>query len=132
MPRFYTCLFPIVVAIPTVAMLIEIFVFNKQHDQETLLLSNSSLIILFVLWCMSYYQSIAIKNSHSTYSIMPKRKLDLSQYNSVVYQNSKTCDRDGGRFKPIRTSHCHVCGCVLRMVPLLSCRIIIVHGPTTV
>lgn len=70
---------------------------------------------MYVFWWISYLQSIRINNQHSHYTIMPKRKIDLSAHNSPQYLNNRTCERDGGKFKPMRTSHCHICGCQLRM-----------------
>lgn len=130
--RFYTTVLPIVVALPTGVLLFEFFVFTKRLEGPSLYLNNSSLILLYVLWLVSYYQSIFLRNDHSNYSVAPRRKIDRSQYNSIAYLNNNTCDREGGRFKPVRCSHCHVCGCVLRMVPRRLCRTTTVPGPTTV
>jgi hypothetical protein len=113
---FYTCIMPIVVALPTGVLLFQFLAFNKQLEGSDYYMNTTSLVLLYVLWCISYYQSIVIKNTHSNYSIPPRRKIDRSQYNSSLYVNANTCEREGGRFKPIRCSHCHVCGCVLRMV----------------
>lgn len=52
---------------------------------------NSSLLFLFILWACSYYQSIFIRNDHSNYTILPRRKIDRSQYNSSAYLNNNTC-----------------------------------------
>lgn len=117
--RFYTCILPLVVALPTGVIFYEWLVFNVMLSGSALYLNNTSLFVLYALWCLSYYQSIVIKNTHSNYSILPRRKVDRSQYNSSAYLNNNTCDREGGRFKPMRCSHCHVCGCVLRMVTKL-------------
>lgn len=46
---------------------------------------------MYILWIVAYYQSIRISNTHSPYTIMPKRKVDMSPYNSNLYMNNKTC-----------------------------------------
>jgi hypothetical protein len=65
---------------------------------------------------ISYYQSIKISNRHADFSVIPKRKINRSPYNHKLYDNNNTCEKDMNKFKPVRTSHCHMCGCQLRMV----------------
>jgi hypothetical protein len=83
-----------------------------------------------VLCFLSFFQCIRIKNTLPAYLPQPRVKSQL-KHNHPVYTEIHTCEKENQKYKPPRTSHCHIDGCIARFVAHRLARITTAPTSTT-
>lgn len=118
---FYFTFVPIIQGIATWGLYFEQTVLSGlfQHlidpSWERYHLLTTSNFGLYILCFISFYQCIRIKNTLPPHLPQPRIKSQL-RHNHPVYTEVHTCDKENQKYKPPRTSHCHIDGCIARFV----------------
>lgn len=118
---FYITYLPGILGIATIGLffeqivpiyLIKYLISPNPISYYTFTLSNC---LLYIMCFISYFQCVRIKTIISVQILMPKINRMLTN-NLPFYTQTNVCSKEGDRYKPPRTSHCHIDGCVARFV----------------
>ncbi len=107
-------MFPFVVSIPTVGTVLMVLWLNSYLPEEWYQVSLLLNLGLFGLDLLSYYRAITTTNG--PIPVRPPKQGPLPAWLDEAYRRDNRCEKEPEeQWKPPRTSHCHVCGCVLRL-----------------
>lgn len=107
-------MFPAVVCIPTVGTLLMVFWLDSYLPEDWYYPGVLGNVLLYGLDLASYVKAIRVTNG--PVPARPPKQGPSPPWLHEAYRRDRRCEKESEeQWKPPRTSHCHACGCVLRM-----------------